>query len=277
MKNFIKKIVCITPLLLLLYAFSMSTAQKSPRKVIVFDIGGVLLLTDTLKSFQNLGVKEFARYAWQKKSFNSDIIRSKFFKLLSTIKPFEKDITYTVKDDNGLLLPPLMLDWLKGENAAHIKAQVCDYIDKNSAFFTSKQEAVLLKNLTTMVFDPATFAQSRKLNKPIVSILRKLSEKNYTVLLCSNWDPASFELCKSLFPEIFKYIDGYVISGYEKSLKPEQAIFERLMSKYGIDTAQQTCLFVDDQKENRVTAKKYGFIALHPDSLKKVCQNFELL
>ena len=270
----LKKLPSLLILLFIAYNLSMHNSvipmQKKESKVIVFDIGGVLLLTDSFTSFKKLGIKNTLWYAWEKKSCNSDAIRSKFFDVLKAIKPFNSQEKYTTKDEHGVLLPPLMLDWLTGTSGTVIKKEIKTFIQKNRHFFSSKEEAKLVKNLAYMVFDPSHFIESRKLNKPIVKLLPILAQLNYTILLCSNWDSESFEFCKKKFPEIFNHIHGYIISGDEKCLKPEPAIFKALIEKYTINPAEQKCIFIDDQKENRIAAQRFGFQTYHPDTLKKI-------
>ncbi len=249
---------------------SASLLEKNKSKVIVFDIGGVLLLTDSFVSLKKLGITTTLAYAWQQKSWNSDALRLKFFQVLLAIEPFDPKKTYTVKDDHGVLIPPVMLNWLTGTSGSVIKKQIKVFMAQNKSFFKSKQEAELVKNLANMVFEPYNFIKSRKLNSSVVKLLPILAQHKYTILLCSNWDSESFEFCKKKFPEIFNYVDGYIISGQEKCLKPNPEIFQRLIEKYKIDPTQQLCLFIDDQKENRATAKQFGFRTYHPDTFKKI-------
>lgn len=54
-----------------------------------------------------------------------------------------------------------------------------------------------------------------------------------------------------------KLFDGVVVSGEERLVKPDPAIFERLASRYGL-TLPET-LFIDDRDENVKAAEALGF------------------
>ena len=267
----LKKISSFLFFFILSYNFCLSNSAagfwQKEQKVVVFDIGGVLLLTDSFHSLKKLGIKNTLWYAWQKKSVDSDAIRSKFFDLLVAIEPYNSQETYRVKDDHGILIPPLMLRWLTGTSGSVIKKEIKDFMGKNKKFFSSKEEYELIKNLVALVFSPSSFIESRKLNNDIVKLLPKLAA-THKILLCSNWDTESFEYCKKKFPEIFNYVEGSVISGDEKCLKPDPLIFKRLIEKYKIDP--QCAIFIDDQKENRTAAKQFGFKVYHPATFKKI-------
>lgn len=55
------------------------------------------------------------------------------------------------------------------------------------------------------------------------------------------------------------YLDGYVVSGIERLMKPDPAIFTLLCERYGLDPA--SCLFVDDNADNCVGARVAGMHA----------------
>ncbi|WP_308911662.1 HAD family hydrolase [Pseudokordiimonas caeni] len=54
-----------------------------------------------------------------------------------------------------------------------------------------------------------------------------------------------------------KLFDGVVVSGEERLVKPDPAIFERLASRYGLTPAET--LFIDDRDENVRAAEALGF------------------
>ncbi len=269
----LKKISSFLFFFSLCYSFCLSNATvrllEKEQKVIIFDIGGVLLLTDSFYSLKKLGIKNMLWYAWEKKSVHSDPIRSKFFDLLVAIEPYKPEEIYRVKDDHGVCIPPLMLRWLTGTSGSVIKKEIKNFMEKNKKFFSSKEEYELIKNLGALVFTPSSFIESRKINKDIVKLLPKLAA-THKILLCSNWDTESFEYCRKKFPEIFNYVEGSVISGDEQCLKPNPLIFKRLIEKYKINPLTQSCVFIDDQKENRTAAKQFGFKVYHPCTFKKI-------
>ena len=60
---------------------------------------------------------------------------------------------------------------------------------------------------------------------------------------------------------VIPYLDGYVVSGIERLMKPDPAIFQLLCERYGLDPA--SCLFVDDNADNCEGARVAGMHAYH--------------
>ena len=55
------------------------------------------------------------------------------------------------------------------------------------------------------------------------------------------------------------YLDGYVISGIERLMKPDPAIYQLLCERYGLVSGE--CLFVDDLEDNCDGARVAGMRA----------------
>lgn len=262
------------------YSGQTACDKKKTGAVIIFDIGEVLLTTDKFKAASHLGIGDCALYFLKGSFAVTKHIRSKFFKLMLAVQPYNSNSTYNTRDDQGELLPPLMCQWLqepqKKGNA--VRAELMQYINDNPDFFAHKTEEALVKRLIDLVFNPVLFTQSRQVIHSTAKILQKLAARNHTIILCSNWDAESYSLVKKQFArEIFDHIDGEIISGYEGSLKPEKTIFKKLIERFNLNPDKQICLFVDDQKENRKAARQYGIIAIHPDKLERTCKELCLL
>ena len=58
----------------------------------------------------------------------------------------------------------------------------------------------------------------------------------------------------------FSLFEGWVVSGDEKVVKPDPAIYRVLMARYEVDPA--TAVFVDDRRENVEAAVALGFEAV---------------
>ena len=102
------------------------------------------------------------------------------------------------------------------------------------------------------------FQHWTKMLKPIsgtVEILPRLKEVAYNIYVLSNFHLQAFEEVyrKNAF---FQYFDGIVISAQEKTSKPEEAIYRRLLLKYKL--IPETSVFIDDQEENLKAAEKLG-------------------
>ncbi len=99
--------------------------------------------------------------------------------------------------------------------------------------------------------------------KPIdgtVEILETLVENGYKAYALSNFHREAFQRAYDTyqFMELFK---GLVISAHVNYLKPEPEIFQYLIKRYELDPLES--LFIDDTRENIITAAEIGFQTFH--------------
>ncbi len=110
-----------------------------------------------------------------------------------------------------------------------------------------------------------------------VGILYELKEKGYTIYGLTNWSAETFPKALELF-EFLHILDGIVVSGTEKLVKPNPAIFELLLQRYNLAAAD--CVFIDDNAANIKAAKAIGFTTIHfstPEDLRKRLEQMEIL
>jgi HAD superfamily hydrolase (TIGR01509 family) len=72
--------------------------------------------------------------------------------------------------------------------------------------------------------------------------------------------------------------DGKVVSGAVKKTKPGEDIYLHLLDKYKITPGQ--AVFIDDKKENILTAEKLGIKGIqfsNPEQLRKDLENLGIL
>lgn len=86
--------------------------------------------------------------------------------------------------------------------------------------------------------------------------LKSLKERGLSVFLLTNYSDWMFDYHFKNEFTFTKYVDGMVVSGREKLLKPESAIYECLLKRYGLKAEE--CVFLDDHAENVEGAKKCG-------------------
>ncbi len=86
------------------------------------------------------------------------------------------------------------------------------------------------------------------------ALVRDLHSAGHPIYLLSNVS-LRFEQLKKYFPT-FRYLSGYVTSAAEQAVKPDAAIYQILLSRYGL-TAED-CLFVDDLPANVEGARAVG-------------------
>jgi HAD superfamily hydrolase (TIGR01509 family) len=89
-----------------------------------------------------------------------------------------------------------------------------------------------------------------------IEFVQELKESGYKTYILSNFDTQSFALLTALHPTLFNLFDGIMISGDVGLLKPEPAIYEKLLSTYNIDRTK--AFFIDDQIVNVQAAKDVG-------------------
>ncbi len=101
-----------------------------------------------------------------------------------------------------------------------------------------------------------------------VKIFRKLKSAGMPLYALSNWSHEAFPVAYNRY-DFMKEFDGLVVSGYEKLLKPDHAIYQVLMKRYSINPAES--VYIDDNKPNAIAAGELGFNAIHfssPDQLR---------
>lgn len=104
------------------------------------------------------------------------------------------------------------------------------------------------------------WANRDKLVRPYdyaLSMMDSLKEKGLNIYLLSNYPKELFKLHaeNGSFPFLDR-IDGKVVSGFVKLVKPDREIYECLLKKY--DLKAEECVFLDDRSENVEAAIKLG-------------------
>ncbi len=86
-------------------------------------------------------------------------------------------------------------------------------------------------------------------------LLQNLKTAGYHIYGLSNWSAETFYQIRSKYP-IFDLLEGFVLSGDEKCLKPEPKIYTILLDRYHINP--NTAVFFDDNLANVEGAKAVG-------------------
>lgn len=104
--------------------------------------------------------------------------------------------------------------------------------------------------------------------KGTVEIFRRLKSAGMPLYALTNWSHEAFPVAYNRYG-FMKEFDGLVVSGYEKLLKPDHAIYRVLMKRYNINPADS--VYIDDNKPNADAAAELGFNAIHfqsPEQLR---------
>lgn len=101
-----------------------------------------------------------------------------------------------------------------------------------------------------------------------VRILEQLRAANVRLLALTNWSAETFHIADERFP-FLSWFEGILVSGREKMIKPDPAIFKLLIDRYQLRPA--TTIFIDDSERNVEASKGLGLIGIHftgPDALR---------
>jgi 2-haloacid dehalogenase len=99
-----------------------------------------------------------------------------------------------------------------------------------------------------------------------VEILLEL-KRQYPVYGLTNWSAETFPVALERF-DFFKVFDGIVVSGTEKLVKPDSAIFRLILDRYRLKA--ENALFIDDNIKNIRAAGEMGFHTIHFESPEKL-------
>ena len=102
-----------------------------------------------------------------------------------------------------------------------------------------------------------------------VALLDELRSRPVRLLALTNWSAETFPLGKKRFP-FLDWFEGIVVSGEEKLIKPDRAIYELLLRRHRV-VAQQA-VFIDDSPANVEGARRVGMHAIHfrdPPALRR--------
>jgi 2-haloacid dehalogenase len=110
-----------------------------------------------------------------------------------------------------------------------------------------------------------------------VEILNEIRAKNYPVYGLTNWGLDTFPHISAQF-EFLQNLDGFVMSGDEKLIKPDPELFKIFINRFQIKP--ESCVFIDDNYRNIESANKLGFrtiLFVSSESLRKDLQLLGIL
>ena len=100
-----------------------------------------------------------------------------------------------------------------------------------------------------------------------IKVLRQLKDKNYKCYVLSNWSAETFEGIPIDYP-FMQLFDGLLISGEDKLIKPDQAIYQLAKKRFNLDP--EKTVFIDDKLENIEAAQKMNFKTIHLTNPKNI-------
>jgi HAD superfamily hydrolase (TIGR01509 family) len=97
-----------------------------------------------------------------------------------------------------------------------------------------------------------------------VEVLERLRHNGVPNYAITNFSAEKFAVARAAFPFLDAF-DGVVVSGEERVVKPDPAIYRRLLDRYGLSPGD--CLFIDDSLKNVLGARAVGMHAHHFESI----------
>jgi len=92
-----------------------------------------------------------------------------------------------------------------------------------------------------------------------VALLAELRGEPVRLLALTNWSAETFPIGRRRFP-FLDWFEGIVVSGEEKLVKPDRAIYELLLRRYAV--VPERAVFIDDSEANVVGARRVGLHAI---------------
>ncbi len=105
-------------------------------------------------------------------------------------------------------------------------------------------------------------------------LLEDLRRSGYRLYGLSNWSAETFRQVRPNYP-IFDLLDGIVLSGVEKVIKPAPEIYRILLDRYHI--AHNEAVFLDDNPANIEGAKALGIHGIEFHSATQASQEIAAL
>ncbi|MCL4380507.1 hypothetical protein M1466_03420 [Candidatus Dependentiae bacterium] len=277
------------------YQLYAAQAATTPRKtVLVFDIGGVLLRTNSSKLTRNIA-KPLLGAAWISSIFNhrkdsqgvripiqgSKRMRAGYYQEVTAM--LQDSAVQKTYDDQGALLPPLLAHWQLGRYTAANLQEIANNYGKTNRSIAARA-AVQLVNA---MIDPINFMASVEPIESMIQFIRQAAlakdahgNQLVTICLLSNWAKEAWDiLLQQEYHTFVKYAAVAVCSGETHIAKPEPGIYEALIARAvaaGIDMQNSTVIFIDDSKPNRDTGEQFGWQCFDPAELATVRSMLQL-
>lgn len=93
-----------------------------------------------------------------------------------------------------------------------------------------------------------------------LALSRALRGAGYRTLALTNFSAETWPRAVALHPFLGEF-EGVVVSGHERLMKPDPAIYELLCERYGV--RPERAVFIDDSLHNVEGARRVGMAALH--------------
>jgi putative hydrolase of the HAD superfamily len=147
-------------------------------------------------------------------------------------------------------------DWLELDRGAMSESALLKRIGERA-----RRPVPELANLFEVIRD------SLQPKQDSVALLARLAARRVPLYCLSNMPSGIFTTLRERF-DFWMHFDGVVVSGLVKLVKPEPAIFEHLLSRFGL--AAEDSVFIDDLPANVEAARALGLHGILFQSAEQV-------
>lgn len=102
----------------------------------------------------------------------------------------------------------------------------------------------------------------------------EMNDRGYHTYGITNFAEDKFNLVRHTFPA-FDALDGYVVSGEEKLVKPDHRLFQIVFDRFGIKPEET--LFIDDNAANIAAGKELGMHCIRFENVEQLRAEIEPL
>lgn len=185
-----------------------------------------------------------------------DLAEVVFTRLNRFPKELEEYFTFVYDPREGVM-PKFWVDFDRGlrtiDQVAEAVAECC-----NDTFEEAKRKTML----SITYYDEI---------KATAELIAELKERGYRVIILSNMSKEYIEYLRQ--KPVYRLIDEDIISCEVGLVKPERAMYELLLERFGLDASQT--MFIDDRKHNVDAAAELGITPYQFDNLnpEKSCDD----
>ena len=93
-----------------------------------------------------------------------------------------------------------------------------------------------------------------------LEVVHELAERRVPLFAITNFGAEFWDMFRPTQP-IFDYFGDIIVSGVEKLVKPDPAIYTLALRRFGLQPGE--AIFIDDNLDNVISARANGFVAHH--------------
>jgi HAD superfamily hydrolase (TIGR01509 family) len=243
-------------------------AQTSSRKqAIIFDMTNVLFKENQIGFAKKVGYGTLASYTlthWKSPGYRC-------LDMLAAMSKQESQKPHVIITLKQRTLPRCIVELYEGKkNCSQVRTEISHGIDQLNTdhFFSSAKEKQLMQNIMHLILDPQVITTVTEPIKHTIQLVQKLKNAGHPLYIFTNLPDEFYASLQKSHPDILQLFDGIVISSHVKSVKPDNAIFNHLLTTYKL--IPQECILIDDLEANVAAAQKLGMRGIVCDKLSHV-------